>query len=83
MDSVCRTIAVMMLLGAGLVPRSAPAAPGRADAPTTLTAQQIYDRTLEHYQGLGGAALRFRWTPPGGRKATVPAWALEHETKGH
>ena len=36
---------------------------------------------IEHYQGLGGAALRFRWTPPGGRKATVPAWALEHEAK--
>ena len=36
---------------------------------------------IEHYQALGGAALRFRWTPPGGRKTAVPAWALEHGTK--
>jgi len=33
---------------------------------------------IEYYQALGGAALHFRWTPPGGRKAVVPAWALEH-----
>jgi len=30
------------------------------------------------HQGLGPAVLRFRWTPPGGRKAVVPVWALEH-----
>lgn len=32
---------------------------------------------IEMYQGLGGAALHFRWTPPGGRKSMVPFWALE------
>jgi alpha-D-xyloside xylohydrolase len=36
---------------------------------------------IEYYQVLGGAGLHFRWTPPGGRKALVPAWALEHEPK--
>ena len=36
---------------------------------------------IEYYQALGGAALRFRWTPPGGRKTVVPAWALEHGAK--
>jgi len=35
---------------------------------------------IEYYQALGGAALHFRWTPPGGRKMALPAWALEHGT---
>ena len=33
---------------------------------------------IEHFQGLGGAGLHFRWVPPGGRKTVVPDWALEH-----
>jgi hypothetical protein len=32
---------------------------------------------IEYYQGLGGAGLHFRWTPPGGRKVVVPPWTLE------
>jgi hypothetical protein len=32
---------------------------------------------IEMWNALGRGELHFRWTPPGGRKALVPAWALE------
>ena len=37
----------------------------------------VHPLKIEMFQGLGGAALHFRWTPPGGRKSVVPVWALE------
>ncbi len=33
---------------------------------------------IEYFLALGVGALHLRWTPPGGRKAAVPAWAFEH-----
>jgi hypothetical protein len=37
----------------------------------------LHPLKIEMFQALGGAALHFRWTPPGGRKSLVPVWALE------
>jgi hypothetical protein len=33
------------------------------------------------YADVGTYCLVLRWTPPGGRKAIVPTWALEHSLK--
>ncbi|HUV39512.1 MAG TPA: PA14 domain-containing protein, partial [Planctomycetota bacterium] len=51
-----------------------------AERSTTLKLTAgLHPIKIEMFQHLGGAALHFRWTPPGGRKVLVPAWALEYE----
>jgi hypothetical protein len=35
--------------------------------------------SVEMFNALGRGGLHLRWTPPGGRKAIIPPWALEHQ----
>ena len=47
----------------------------------TLTAGP-HPLQIEMWNSLGRGGLHLRWTPPGGRKALVPPWALECRAAG-
>jgi len=47
----------------------------------TLTAGP-HPLEIEMWNSLGRGGLHLRWTPPGGRKAIVPPWALECRSAG-
>ncbi len=47
----------------------------------TLTAGP-HPLEIEMWNALGRGGLHLRWTPPGGRKAIVPPWALECRSAG-